>query len=100
MVFGGIWWYLLPGLAFLRGDERLDEILCCLYLEVGEALGVAHVVVVALTRTDFAETVGYACEIRLRDEALLRCAVNCQGSLLALALFFILKFVKSLTYLT
>ena len=53
------------GFAFLRGDERLDEILCCLYLEVGEALGVAHVVVVALTRTDFAEAVGYAGEIRM-----------------------------------
>ena len=48
------------GFAFLRSDERLYEILCCLYLEVGEALGVAHVVVVALTRTDFAEAVGYA----------------------------------------
>ena len=53
------------GFAFLRSDERLDEVGGCLYLEVGEALGVAHVVVVALTRTDVAEAVGYAGEIRM-----------------------------------
>ena len=53
------------GFAFLRSDERLDEVGGCLYLQIGEALGVAHIVVVALTRTDFAEAVGYAGEIRL-----------------------------------
>ena len=53
------------GFAFLRSDERLYEVGGCLYLEVGEALGVAHVVVVALTRTDVAEAVGYAGEIRM-----------------------------------
>ena len=68
------------GFAFLRSDERLDEVGGCLYLEVGEALGVAHVVVVALTRTDFAKALGYACVIRM--------------------LFFTLKIVKRLVHLT
>ena len=56
---------LLPSFAFLRSDERLYEVGGCLYLEVGEALGVAHIAIVALTRTDFAEAVGYAGKIRL-----------------------------------
>ena len=53
------------GFAFLRSDERLDEVGGCLYLEVGEALGVAHIAIVAGARANVAEAVGYAGEIRL-----------------------------------
>ena len=53
------------GFAFLRSDERLDEVGGCLYLEVGEALGVGEESVVVLACADVAEAVGYAGEIRL-----------------------------------
>ena len=56
-----------------------------LYLEVGEALGVAHIAIVAGARANVAKAVGHAAVIRLGDEALLGSAVNGQGGLLALA---------------
>ena len=53
------------GFAFLRSDERLDEVGGCLYLEVGEALGIGEESVVVLACADVAEAVGYAGEIRM-----------------------------------
>ena len=54
------------GFAFLRSDEWLDEVGGCLYLQLGDALGVGEESIVVLACADVAETVGYACEIRLR----------------------------------